>query len=255
MSTWFPTASSAADARPTLFCFPHGGGDVSSFLDWQSGMGDRIDVAPASLPGRGRRITEPLLPSITGLADRLVEPTLSRAPGAYALFGHSMGALIAFELAHRLTAAGRPPALLMVSGSAAPQARQHCPPTQDLSDDDFLDFVDTLGGVPPGLLDNPDMWDLVRPILRADFQAAEIYRYAERPTLDVPVLVLGGDRDPAVDSAELEQWRAVTTGQTTVRLFAGGHFFMVEQLDDVLAVLHAAVDTATAPGQESAARP
>jgi medium-chain acyl-[acyl-carrier-protein] hydrolase len=246
MSAWFPTAPTVSDSQLVLFCFPPGGGDVSSFLGWQRAVGDRIAVVPAALPGRGRRIAEPLVPSITDVADRLLQPALRRAPGAVALFGHSMGALIAFELAHRLAAAGRPPALLVVSGSPAPESHPYASRTHKLSDEDFVESVRTLGGMPDGLLDAPEMRELLLPILRSDYAAAEMYRCPQRPVLDVPVLILGGDSDPLVNCTELDLWREVTRGPTEVRVFGGGHFFVVDRLDDVLAEVRIAIDFARA---------
>jgi surfactin synthase thioesterase subunit len=241
MTTWFPTSSAASGERLALFCFPHGGGGVSSFRDWQSAIGDQIDVVPVSLPGRERRIAEPLIPSIGALADALVQPALMRAGGACALFGHSMGALLAFELARRLTAAGRPPALLAVSGSSAPQAITYTSRWSELTDEEFLDSVNSLGGVPDGLLDIPELREVILPVLRADYQACATYQYLPGPVLDIPVLVFGGQQDPYAPPPALEGWRDVTSGPGTIRIFSGGHFYITDHLAEVIATIRAAV--------------
>jgi surfactin synthase thioesterase subunit len=241
--TWFPTAPAGA-ARLTLFCFPHAGGDLTSFRDWRPGLGDQIDVVPAALPGRERRIAEPSFSSLARLADDLVQPTIDRAGrGAFALFGHSMGALVAFELAHRLAAAGRRPASLIVSGYVAPQLQSHAPALCELSDEDFLEAVGAQGGIPDGLLDNREFRDLLLGVLRSDFQACADYRCEARAPLDIPVLVLGGDSDPGVDPSELAPWRERTSAPTEIRIFKGGHFFVAEQSEDVFATVRSHVNT------------
>ncbi|MFH9296750.1 thioesterase II family protein [Streptomyces sp. NPDC017520] len=245
MSIWFPTAPSATGAPLTLFCFPHAGGDLASFRHWQSGLGDGIDVAPVSLPGRERRISEPSFRSVTGLAWDLVAPTIARAGRtAFALLGHSMGAIIAFELAHKLTAAGRPPDLLIVSGEAAPQLPSRAPAVGGLSDSEFLDAVRAQGGMPDGLLDDPSFRELLVGVLRADYWACENYRFAPQPRLDVPMLVLGGDRDPGASLSELASWGELSSAPTVIRTFEGGHFFVVDRLTEVIAVVRSAVDEA-----------
>lgn len=235
MSVWFPAARTVADPRLVLLCLPPGGADVSFFADWQRELGDDVAVAPVALPGHGRRITEPLAFSITELADGLLQPALQATAKPLALFGHSLGALIAFEAAHRLAAAGRRPDLLVVSAAPAPQSYPHLPRTCDLPDAEFLESVKALGGDPDGLLDVPEMQGFLLPILRADFAAAENYLCPPRPPLDVPLLVLGGSDDPAVSAAELDRWCETTSGPAEVAVFDGGHFFLVDQLTDVLA--------------------
>ena len=250
MSVWFPTAPAVADPRPVVLCFPPGGGDVSFFSDWQRELGDDVAVNPASLPGHGRRAAEPLLDSIPDLVDGLVEPALRATAAPLVLFGHSLGALVAFELAHRLTAAGRPPVLLIVSGSPAPQSHPRALQSSELSDEEFLDSVVELGGVSDGLLDFPDMRSFLLPILRADFTAAETYDCPPRPLLDVPVLVLGGSSDPSVPRSELDLWCATTSGPSEVAVFDGGHFFLVDRVSEVLSKIRAVAGSVLARSSE-----
>ncbi|MEV6409944.1 alpha/beta fold hydrolase [Kribbella sp. NPDC051718] len=245
-SVWYPTAPAAVNPQATLFCFPHGGGDISSFRDWQKGLGNRIALVPAALPGRERRIREPLVPSIATLADSLRQPTLQRATGTFALFGHSMGALVAFELAHRLTESGHPPALLVVSGAPGPQTPTPMagPRADEMSDAEFLDSVMALGGAPSVLLEVPELRDLVLPVLRADYLACENYEAEERPPLDVPILVLCGDDDPYAGPSDVKGWQQTTTRETEIRCFDGGHFFVYERQAEVFVAIQAALDGA-----------
>ncbi|QUQ67498.1 thioesterase II family protein [Kutzneria sp. CA-103260] len=246
MSVWFPTAHAVADPRLMLLCLPPGGGDVSFFSSWQRALGEDVAVNPAALPGHGRRVAEPLMNSISDLADGLLEPALRATAAPLALFGHSLGALVAFELAHRLTAAGRPPVLLIVSGSPAPQSHPRTSQSYELSDEEFLDSVIALGGVSDGLLDFPDMRSFLLPILRADFAAAETYHCPPRPLLDIPFLVLGGNSDPSVHRSELDLWCDMTSGPSEVAVFDGGHFYLVDQLSEVLSKIRAVTGSALA---------
>lgn len=251
VSSWFPTKASDALGTVTvrLFCFPHGGGDASTFRNWPRAIGGGIEIVAAALPGRERRIAEPLVLSIDRLADLLAGPVRDRAGDLpIVLFGHSMGALVAFELAHRLIEVGRPPALLVVSGAQPPQLRSSAPKVHGLPDDEFLSYVSTLEGTPAGVLDVPDLRELLLPVLRADFQACETYTLADRPRLDLPILVLGGDEDPRVPVNELFLWSELTSGQSDVVLFDGGHFFVLEQLDEVAEAVCGAIRSVVGEG-------
>ena len=238
---WFPASPIVTGSRVPLFCFPHGGGDVLAFRGWQESIDSRVEIVAAALPGRERRIAEPLIPSITGLADALTEPTMERATATFALFGHSMGALVALELAHRLTAAGRAPSLLVVSGSPSPGERRTATLSSALPDADFLDAMTNLGGVPHGLFDDPDMRELLLPILRNDYSACEEYRPDLPTPLDVPLLVLAGDADPLCPPAALEGWAELTTQTTTFQMFPGGHFYLLDNVPGILELIGAAV--------------
>jgi surfactin synthase thioesterase subunit len=239
-SAWFASAVSRTDPDLRLFCLHHAGGGASAYREWQGLVGDRIEIVPVQLPGREARFVEPAERSIRQLSRRLVEPVLERAAaGPFALFGHSMGALLAYDLSRALQRAGRPPAHLVVSAHTPPHVLDRRT-THTLPDKEFLAHVLELGGTSAGVLD-PALLELVLPTLRADFTACETYEHEDGPPLTMPVTVFGGDRDPSVESARLSRWAELTTAVTTVELFPGGHFYLLEHRADVVRSLRRAL--------------
>jgi surfactin synthase thioesterase subunit len=196
------------------------------------------EVVPAFLPGRERRITEALVPSITRMAAQFVPPLLARAGTLdFALFGHSMGALVSFELALALSAAKRPPRLLVVSGAPAPHLPRTVSATYHLPEPDFIRHVSAMGGTMTGVFDDPNLRDLLLPILRSDFEACDTYRLEREVRLEVPVLVLGGDSDPQVLAGDLHRWQDIAGASVTVRVFPGDHFFLRDHLGAALGLV------------------
>jgi len=233
---WFPRAH-AGVSRPRLrlFCIPHGGAGGSAFRSWQGLAGPGTEVVPVQLPGREVRLTEPAEKSVVRLADRLAGPVARRAEGLpYVLFGHSMGALLAYELGLALQESPHPPAALVVSGSVPPHVPRSSPAMHLLPDEEFLAGLRRLGGIPPALLDDAEWLELFLPQLRADFEAAETYGTCGALRPGVPLIALGGTDDPAASPAEVERWRELGS-DVTVRIFDGDHFFVFESAERVLA--------------------
>lgn len=213
------------------------------FQPWHSLVGPGIEVVPVQLPGRGIRLAEPADHSIVRLRERLAEPIAQRAGDLpYVLFGHSMGALLAYELGLALQDGPRPPAAVVVSGTVPPHVPRSTPAMHLLPDEEFRDRLGALGGIPPELLAEKEWLDLFLPVLRADFEAAETYRTPSALSAGVRLIALGGADDPAASPAEVERWRELGT-DVTVRTFPGGHFFPFEQADQVLALVSAACRT------------
>lgn len=218
---WFPNAD-ATKAPFRLFCFPHAGGGTLTYRSWAGQLGDGIAVCPALLPGRESRLHEPPVESIEDLVASLAPAIRPLLDGPYALFGHSMGAGIAFELARSLRRAGlRMPRVLIVSGARAPQFRLNWKPGPEPSDDDLLEQLRRLEGLP----DDASL-QLALPLLRADARLYRNYVYEPEQPLDVPLIAYGGAEDPNVGSAHLEAWREQTTAEFTRREFPGGHFYL-----------------------------
>ena len=231
--SWFVGPEPSAEHR--LFCLPHGGGGASVYRTWRQQLAPAINVMPAQLPGRETRYTEPALTSADALVAAMIDPLLAGTPASFALFGHSMGALLAYEVAAAAIARGRPPVRLFVSGYHPPHLPSPARRLQGLPDDDFITALISYGGIPEELLEDPDMVAYLLPIFRADFAVCESYRHPHRRPLPVPVTVLAGRDDPAVDVAQLPRWAELTTEETTVRLFEGGHFYHLgEESDAVL---------------------
>ncbi len=237
-SAWFPGADSGAGTR--LFCFPHAGGGAAAFAAWQAGSPRQLHVCPVRLPGRESRIAEAPFDRMEALVKALagaIEPYLAQP---FALFGHSMGAVVAFELARLLRQRTLPsPMMLFVSGARAPQFRRHHVPPPPPSDAELVGEMRRLEGTPGDLLDDPAALRAVLPALRADTALYRNYVYAEDRPLDCPIRAYGGEDDPDVRRNHLEAWAEQTQASFGLRLYPGGHFFLRSCWREVLANLTA----------------
>ncbi|MGW5052593.1 thioesterase II family protein [Actinokineospora sp. NPDC004072] len=213
-----------------LVCFPHGGSGPAFYRGWSELAPADVEIRIAAYPGRQDRLAEP--PATT--MDQLVEPAVAALidAGPVALFGHSMGAIVAYEVAHRLVAAGRAPGALFVSAHRAPHRLGE---RIERADADLAALLRSLGGVDPALLDDPDLADLVLDPLRADHRLMTRYRPARRDPLPVPVVGYAGADDPLVAPDDLAAWAEVTSVGADVRVWPGDHFYLVPQAARLLA--------------------
>lgn len=226
-------------ARLRLYCFSHAGGNGAAYLPWQDRLGDDIAVRAVQLPARGMRLHEAPHVSMQVLLDDLAEVIATDAEARpFAFFGHSLGALVAFELARTLDQHGRAqPQRLILSGSAAPWLRASPRRLHDLPDDALIQALHELGGTPYAVLAEPGLMALLLPSIRADFALLDGYRHQPGPPLAAPLTILAGRSDPHTGSASMQAWREATSGSCSVHWFDGGHFFIHEQRDAVLACL------------------
>lgn len=194
---------------------------------------------PVQLPGRGSRFREAPLRRVEDLVPALAEGLAPLLDVPFALFGHSMGAVVAFEVARELRRRGGPaPVLLAVSGHQAPRRPEVEPPFSHLPDAAFLEELRRrYDGIPAEVLAEKELLQLLLPVLRADIQVLETYAYAGEPPLDCPISCLGGEDDPHVSVADLEAWSDETSGGLRVRTFPGGHFFVASARSEVLHAL------------------
>ncbi|MFC8274218.1 thioesterase II family protein [Streptomyces sp. NPDC057271] len=225
---WLVCPRPRPDARLRLLCFAYAGGGSAVFADWAAGLPDDVEVSAVRLPGRESRILQRPYDDLGDLLPDLGEAISDHfRERPFVMFGHSMGALIAFAYTRWLRDAGRRgPEHLVVSGRRAPQLRHNRPVIHDLPDEAFLEQLRALGGTPEELLTNPRVMRLVMPGLRADFQLNDSYRYEPAPVLDCPVTAFGGRADRHVDMAGLAAWAAQTSGPFRLRMMEGGHFFL-----------------------------
>ena len=210
-----------------LFCFPYAGGGALVYRDWHRILPANIGVYAAQLPGRGDRLAEPPFLDLPALIESLTEAVQSDLDKPFAFFGHSMGALVAFELARKLRDEyGVEPAHLFVSGRRAPQLRDSDPVTYNLEDAKFIEELRRLNGTPRVMLENPELMELMGPTLRADFQICQTYVYTDSPPLRCPIAVFGGLQDEDITRENLQPWQNHTSGSFTLRLLPGDHFFL-----------------------------
>ena len=222
--------------RLRLFCLPHAGGGSSAYSRWQADFPDEIEVCAVDLPGRQRRVREPAFrrasPLVAAVADGL-GPYLD-VP--FAIFGHSLGALLAFELARTLRRAGGPvPDALFLSGAAAPQLPRARRPVSNLPDDEFLSEVSAYGGISREALAEPGLMTLFLPVLRADFEIFDSYEAAPDAPPDCPVYLYGGDQDPHAAPARLAAWGDVLPNVVSAEFFSGGHFYLTDHREALTA--------------------
>jgi medium-chain acyl-[acyl-carrier-protein] hydrolase len=218
---------SAEKAAFRLVCIPCAGGDARMFADWQRQLGAGVAIGLAELPGRGSHFSMPALRTIEDAVVWLLT-ALERLDGQqFGLFGHSMGALIAYEIAHALRARkASMPLILMVAAHRAPHLPGDRPPIHELPDCEFIKRVAELDGLPAELLANPELVELLTPRLRADFEACETYVPRDYPPLDLPLTAYGGTADPDVSTDDLVAWRAHTRGPFRMVMLPGTHFFI-----------------------------
>lgn len=235
---WVAPIHPRPDARLRLFCLPYAGGDAAVFSAWSAGLPESVEVCPVLLPGRSGRIAEPLLDNMTLLVRALAKGLADWIDRPFALFGHSTGALVAFELARRLEQEGRFPAQLFVSGCGAPQLPPGRPDRiHDLPAADFLERLRALGGMPDAMLANPELRDLFLPILRADFKLSETYRYESGVPLKCPLTAFTGLQDRFVGRQSAEAWRHQTAGAFALYTLPSDHLFLISDRQLLLQLL------------------
>jgi medium-chain acyl-[acyl-carrier-protein] hydrolase len=190
------------------------------------------------MPGRGNRLLEPFYRQLEPLINDLAEELLPYLDREFAIFGHSMGAIISFELARHLRMKyGLRPAHLFVSGRRAPHLKDDDPPTYNLPDAELIKELSRLNGTPQEVFESPELMGLMLPMLRADFELVQTYEYKQGPALDFPLTALGGLQDPEVSRSNLESWCQYTDSRFSLRLLPGDHFFLRTSEDLLLQLI------------------
>lgn len=235
---WITRPRPQPRARLRLFCLAHAGGGASAFRGWADVLPAEVEVCPVQLPGRENRIGERAFDRLEPLVDALADAIDGFLDRPFALFGHSNGALIGFELARALRARGRPgPAHMFPSGRRAPDLPADRAPIHTHPEAEFLAELQELGGIPPQLLEHRELLEMIVPTLRADVAIHETYAFAEQPPLDVGATGYGGLADPKVSRAQMEAWARHFAGPFTLRMFPGGHFYLQDDRDTTLRTL------------------
>lgn len=223
---WFTSQQPNPRARLRLFCFPYAGGSAAIYRLWPQNLPSEVEVCVAHLPGRGMRLREQPFTSLDALVDAAAEAIAPSLDKPFTFFGHSMGAMISFELARRLRDQGRPqPTHLFVSGRPAPQLPNH-DISHNLPEAELRRELLRLNGTPREVLENPELMELMLPLLRADFSVVETYVYRRGVPLDCSLTAFGGIRDKQVSREQLEAWSEQTVGEFALRMLPGDHFFL-----------------------------
>jgi surfactin synthase thioesterase subunit len=246
MSVWFDSVTARLHnghrAEVLLFCFAHAGGGAAFYRPWQTVLGPDIEVCPVVLPGREARRRELPYTRMGELVEPLFDALLSRADRPFALFGHSMGAAVAYEMACRFSVVSvGGPRCLIVSGRQPPHRPARHPPIHRLPQDEFVARVARLDGTPAEVLRDKELLAAFLPGLRADFELNETYAPAPHPRLVIPVFAFVGDTDPLVEPPDMLAWGEVTTGPFDTRVFSGGHFYVQGARPEVLVAVREAV--------------
>ena len=240
--------------RLRLLCLPYSGASAMVYARWRRVLPDWLQVCPLELPGRGMRMDEPLQRDISVLAAQLADQISQDLNGPYALFGHSLGGLLAFELAHVLRERGLPaPLALFPSGTAGPARRDVSEYAIEKSDEQLIARLRELQGTAEEALANPELMQLMLPILRADFLLCGSFNYGEREPLDMPIHVFGGKQD-SVSAEQLLDWQADAASGFSLDMFDGHHFFIHQHESAVLRCLRRYADEHLARWRNGAAR-
>ena len=232
-SCWVQVSHPRSAVRLRLICLPPAGGGASRYRDWPTHIPDDVEVMSVQLPARENRFDEPPIESMEQLVGPLLDGLVSHLDAPFALFGHSMGALIAFELIRRMRPTGVAPVHLFASGCRAP----HLPSRSNwhtLPDREFLAAIGKLGGIPPELLVESQFLDAMLPTLRSDCALAETYVVPQQAQLSCPVSAFGGLGDKEVPPEDVRAWSRHTTGRFRTHLLPGDHFFINSARLDLL---------------------
>lgn len=235
---WFKLRKANPRAKTRLFCFPYAGGGPLIYRGWEHYLPAGVEVCPVELPGRGSRFKEPPYGSMNSLVGDVAEAMRRLLDLPFSFFGHSLGALVSFELAHKLREElGVTPGRLFVSGCGAPQLPRGGQHIHHLPDEQFIAGLRALNGTPREVLENRELLQTMLATLRADFKLAETYVCPAKPPLSCPVTVFGGSEDASVSREDAEAWGAQTADAFDYWRLPGDHFFLHENEPIILRIL------------------
>ncbi|MGW6793688.1 thioesterase II family protein [Streptomyces chartreusis] len=244
---WLRRFHAAPDKGPRLVCFPHAGGTASYFFQMSRALHPFMEVMAVQYPGRQDRRRESPVEDITRLADLVTRELATAPPRPTLLFGHSMGALVAFEVARGLEHAGIAPFALITSGRRAPSTSRAVARSLNLDDDACLvDELRALDGTHSQVLEDQQLLDMILPTLRSDYRAVETYTYVAGQPLNCPIVALVGTNDPQATIDEVRAWSKHTAADFTLRVFGGGHFYLDAHAEAVAEMIRG-----TSTGDES----
>ena len=227
MNRWVTSVNTATQAKRQLICLPFAGGGASYYRRWNTIVPDTVSIFAVQLPGREERVEEAPFDRMQELVQAAINGLIPALRPPYSLFGHSLGALICYELIYALQEQGHPtPQHLFVSGAKAPHIASSSTPIHDLPDNLLIEEVANYGGLPQEILDHPELIELLIPRLRADFALFETYTFQQRAPLPCPITAFAGQSDKYVRLDSVSAWESHTSAEFQLESFSGGHFFL-----------------------------
>jgi len=224
---WIAHRTVKPRARIRLLCFPYAGSGASIYRTWGEELPDTVEICPVQLPGRENRYREPAYSRFEPLIEALCDGLKPLLEFPYALFGYSMGAFIAFELARKLRRRGDcGPKRLFISARRGPRLADTRQAISDLPDAEFIQQLATYEGTPKDIIKDPEIMAFYLSTLRADFRLCETYKYVPGELLNCPLSVYGGCDDASLTHQDIQAWNIETTSSCAIKLFNGGHFFI-----------------------------
>lgn len=243
VTSWFVVPKSIENPRYRIFCIPYAGGNAQAFHKWGAQF-SQDEIFSLQLPGRAFRIREPCIRDCGEMVEAMMEQMEGHLDVPFVLYGHSMGGLLAFELARGLRRTNRPlPEGLFVTGRRAPQVLGAGPVAFDMPDDQFWRAVGKLYGTPKALLDSPDLKAMLLPTFRADFELLAKWRYCPEPPFDFPIWAVGGTQDPGISQEAIWAWKEQTNGSFKHWMIEGGHMFLQQKEATLLQYLFDALES------------
>jgi medium-chain acyl-[acyl-carrier-protein] hydrolase len=237
-TNWVTRFQPNSQAKLRMFCFPYAGAGASIFCNWQNKLSPDIEVCAIKLPGREGRLTEPLFTELSPLVETLAKALLPDLDIPFIFFGHSMGALVSFEVARLLRKKyHKSPKHLFVSGRRAPQINKRNSSIHHLPDKLFIEELRRYNGTPEAILQNSELLALFLPILRADFAINDSYIYSDETPLDCPISAFGGLQDSGVTYNDIAAWHQHTNSNFLMHMCPGDHFFIKHESNQVLSVI------------------
>jgi medium-chain acyl-[acyl-carrier-protein] hydrolase len=253
INPWIYCREQRPKACLRFFCLPYAGGGAPIFHSWPEALPKTIETCVIQLPGRGPRLMEKpyrRMDSLVSVLATAIEPLLDKP---FAIFGHSMGAWIGFELARRVRRnCGLEPRHLFASGASAPHLPQRELPLHALPEKEFVARLRKVNGTPREILESDELMRLITPTMRADFAICETYTYVRRPPLNCPITAFGGSQDKRLRKGDIEAWRNETQGPFGVQMFPGDHFFIHKSTQPILRLLSRELDFGPESGTKEA---
>jgi medium-chain acyl-[acyl-carrier-protein] hydrolase len=231
LDRWTTFKHAPDDEAVKLICFPHAGAGAQAFSSWVSLTPSRVGIWPLQYPGRYSRILESPFVTMQELVEELVPVILQIGTTPFAFFGHCLGALVAFELTRELQRRqARLPCRTIFSSMAAPVLGRRRTQSHLLPDDEFIKGVQSLGGISPEIVDQPELLELILPALRADFEIYERYQFREGALLETPVAIVAADNDPFISTEQYEKWDSRAAQKPIYIWTSEGHFGILDSL-------------------------